>query len=188
MKLFVYLQVPMLFVTVNCLLFLILAHPMVALAAASGSRSVTVESWKRQTARFDMLGDEKISSLKLKVEKKWLIPYEEQRLIVNGELISDNATLDDYPEAGDFIWLANPLIEEMGRVYAKTNSAKDRVLIPMQVGAKDTIGQFIKAIGANSYLPEEKIRLFFQGKELKDKSKTARDYKLFAECWLEIRS
>lgn len=155
------------------------------------SYKITIEDWKnRKPIDIDVKDKQTIKSLKTRIEKVLNIPVDQQVITLNGQLLKDDLTVKDCSIiVNDFLWLANPLIEEMGNVYARTTSGKKRELIAMKVGANDTIGQIVKAIEANnnSNLTNDKMKLFFQGRELNDYTKTAKYYGLFAESWIDIR-
>lgn len=163
----------------------------ISLIQVIASYKITVEDWKtRKPKDIEVKDKEQIRSLKNRIEKVFNIPVNQQRITYNGELLNDNLTIADYNlRKDDFLWLANPLIEEMGMVYARTTSGKNRELIALKVGANDTIGQIVKAIEANNKnnLTHDKMKLFFQGKELSDYSKTALYYNLYAESWIDIK-
>lgn len=172
----------------NSLLLVYLTAVIVNLVIVTQeSSAVLVSSWLKKDLYFDVRNGKKISSLKKEIEDRWAIPIEDQRLISNDQLLDNDLKIEDNELAKSFIWLANPLTEQMGMVYAKTINGKEKVIIPMKVGSNDTIGQLIMAISANSNLPRDKIKLFFQGKELSDRSKTAADCKLFEESWIDIK-
>jgi hypothetical protein len=65
-------------------------------ASAAASFTITIKSLTGQTFVLDVEAEEKVASVKLKVEAKGGGPAAQQRLIFTGKNLEDERTLADY--------------------------------------------------------------------------------------------
>lgn len=131
---------------------------------------------------LSMVCNDSIKNVKVKLQDKVGIPYDQQSLIFAGKYLHDERTLQDYSiQNYSTLRLVLSLTGGM-QIFVKTLTGKT---ITLEVNIYDAIEDVKKEIEDREGIPKKYQRLIFGGRHLEN-NRTLADYNIEKECTLHL--
>ncbi|KAJ5077459.1 polyubiquitin 14 [Anaeramoeba ignava] len=131
-----------------------------------------------------------INNLKAKIEKQYSIPFENQKLFYNGNLLENNKKYSDYGmSCAAEVYLDYDLKDFSFPIFIKSSNNKFfRVLLSSFENPQNIqFDQLKQKIESITKIPQHEQKLFFKEVELKD-DKTFSDYGIFKESLISLKN
>ena len=147
----------------------------------SSARSlVVIDATTGIWSRYECAASDSVRRLKSMISDRQGIPPNQQRLIVDGEIMDDNVIVGYYMHVRDgFV-----LLQLIGGMQIFVNFPAKT--ITLKVRASDSVGQLKRTLAEIGGSPSSLQRLFFANVELVDDGSTLCDYNIQNESALHL--